>query len=91
MIRAPGPHQDGETILAADYVDLQTLRREFIRKVNAAAKDFDAMLMPTTPDTAPPISEVIKDDETYYKINGRCAQSVRRQHLRRFAPCRSLP
>lgn len=61
----------GETILAADYVDLLTLRREFIRKVNAAARDYDAMLMPTTPDTAPPISEVIKDDETYYRINGR--------------------
>ena len=29
------------------------------------------MLMPTTPDIAPPIAEVIKDDETYYKINGR--------------------
>lgn len=61
----------GETILAADYVDLQTLRRQFIRKINAAAKGFDAMLMPTTPDIAPPISEVIKDDETYYRINGR--------------------
>lgn len=61
----------GETILAADYVDLQTLRREFIRKINAAAQGFDAMLMPTTPDTAPPISDVIKDDDTYYRINGR--------------------
>ena len=61
----------GETILAADYVDLQTLRRQFIRKVNAAANGYDAMLMPTTPDIAPPIAEVIKDDETYYRINGR--------------------
>jgi len=61
----------GETILAADYVELQNLRRQFIRKINAAAQDFDAMLMPTTPDIAPPISEVIKDDETYYKINAR--------------------
>jgi aspartyl-tRNA(Asn)/glutamyl-tRNA(Gln) amidotransferase subunit A len=47
------------------------LRREFIRKINAAAKGFDAMLMPTTPDIAPPISEVLKDDETYYRINAR--------------------
>lgn len=61
----------GETILAADYVDLQTLRRQFIRKVNAAAEGFDAMLMPTTPDIAPPIAEVVKDDETYYRINAR--------------------
>jgi aspartyl-tRNA(Asn)/glutamyl-tRNA(Gln) amidotransferase subunit A len=61
----------GETILAVDYVDLQTLRREYIRKINAAANGFDAMLMPTTPDIAPPISEVLKDDETYYRINAR--------------------
>lgn len=61
----------GETILAADYVDLQTLRRQFIRNVNAAAAGYDAMLMPTTPDVAPPIADVIKDDETYYRINGR--------------------
>ncbi|MGO4451973.1 amidase [Phyllobacterium sp. TAF24] len=61
----------GEIILAADYVDLQTLRRQFIRNVNAAAAGYDAMLMPTTPDIAPPIAEVIKDDEAYYRINGR--------------------
>jgi len=42
----------GETILAADYVDLQTLRVSY-PKVNAAAKELDATLMPTTPDTAP--------------------------------------
>ena len=61
----------GETISAPDYVELLTLRREFILSINRAAAGYDAMLMPTTPDIAPPIAEVIKDDESYYRINGR--------------------
>lgn len=61
----------GETITAPDYLQLQSLRRQFIRSINAAAIGYDAMLMPTTPDIAPPIAEVLKDDDTYYRINGR--------------------
>jgi aspartyl-tRNA(Asn)/glutamyl-tRNA(Gln) amidotransferase subunit A len=61
----------GETITAPDYLQLQALRRQFIRSVNTAAAGYDAMLMPTTPDIAPPIAEVLKDDETYYRINAR--------------------
>ncbi len=61
----------GETILAPDYVQLLALRRQFIRSINTAAAGYDAMLMPTTPDIAPPIAEVLKDDDTYYRINAR--------------------
>ena len=61
----------GETISAPDYVELLTLRREFILSINRAAAGYDAMLMPTTPDIAPPIADVIKDDESYYRFNGR--------------------
>jgi aspartyl-tRNA(Asn)/glutamyl-tRNA(Gln) amidotransferase subunit A len=61
----------GETITAPDYLQLQALRRQFIRSINTAAVGYDAMLMPTTPDIAPPIAEVLKDDDTYYRINGR--------------------
>lgn len=61
----------GETITAPDYLQLQSLRRQFIRSINTAAAGYDAMLMPTTPDIAPPIAEVLKDDDTYYRINGR--------------------
>jgi aspartyl-tRNA(Asn)/glutamyl-tRNA(Gln) amidotransferase subunit A len=61
----------GETISAPDYVELLALRREFIRSINQAAAGYDAMLMPTTPDIAPLIADVIKDDESYYRINGR--------------------
>ncbi len=61
----------GETILAADYIEVLRSREDFIRTINAAANGYDAMLMPTTPDTAPTIAEVTKDDESYFRFNGR--------------------
>jgi len=61
----------GEKITAADYIELLQLRERFIRTISEAAAGYDAMLMPTTPDTAPTISEAAKDDETYFRINGR--------------------
>ena len=50
----------GETITAANYIDLIKLREQFIRTINAAAAGYDAMLMPTTRETAPTIAEVGK-------------------------------
>jgi aspartyl-tRNA(Asn)/glutamyl-tRNA(Gln) amidotransferase subunit A len=53
------------------YAELLQLRARFVREIDAAANGYDAMLMPTTPDTAPTIAEVIKDDESYFRFNGR--------------------
>jgi len=61
----------GETMTAANYIELMKLRAQFIRTINAAASGYDAMLMPTTPDTAPTIAEASKDDETYARLNLR--------------------
>ena len=61
----------GETIPAASYIELIKLREQFIRTINAAAAGYDAMLMPTTPETAPTIAEASKDDETYARLNLR--------------------
>jgi aspartyl-tRNA(Asn)/glutamyl-tRNA(Gln) amidotransferase subunit A len=61
----------GESITAASYIELLKLREQFIRTINAAASGYDAMLMPTTPDTAPTIAEASKDDETYFRLNLR--------------------
>jgi aspartyl-tRNA(Asn)/glutamyl-tRNA(Gln) amidotransferase subunit A len=58
----------GETITAASYIDLIKLREQFIRTINAAAAGYDAMLMPTTLETAPTIAEAGKDDETYARL-----------------------
>jgi Asp-tRNA(Asn)/Glu-tRNA(Gln) amidotransferase A subunit family amidase len=61
----------GETMTAANYIELMKLREQFIRTINAAASGYDAMLMPTTPETAPTIAEASKDDETYARLNLR--------------------
>jgi len=61
----------GANIIAADYIELLHARDRFIRTINLAANGYDAMLMPTTPDTAPTIAEASKDDESYFRFNGR--------------------
>jgi aspartyl-tRNA(Asn)/glutamyl-tRNA(Gln) amidotransferase subunit A len=61
----------GDTITATSYIDLIKPREQFIRTINAAAAGYDAMLMSTTPETAPTIAEAGKDDETYIRLNLR--------------------
>ena len=61
----------GEAITAAKYNELLELRKQFIHAINEAASGYDAMLMPTVPDTAPTIAEATKDDESYFRFNGR--------------------
>jgi aspartyl-tRNA(Asn)/glutamyl-tRNA(Gln) amidotransferase subunit A len=61
----------GQTITAAKYKQLLKLRRQFIRTIKAAASNYDAMLIPTVPDTAPTIAEATKDDESYFRWNNR--------------------
>jgi aspartyl-tRNA(Asn)/glutamyl-tRNA(Gln) amidotransferase subunit A len=61
----------GESITAADYIEMLHLRQRFVRTIDAAANGFAAMLMPTTPDTAPTIAEASADDETYFRLNSR--------------------
>jgi aspartyl-tRNA(Asn)/glutamyl-tRNA(Gln) amidotransferase subunit A len=61
----------GETITAASYIELLQLRERFVRSINAAASGYDAMLIPATPDTAPTMAEATKDDESYFRLNGR--------------------
>jgi aspartyl-tRNA(Asn)/glutamyl-tRNA(Gln) amidotransferase subunit A len=69
--RVLGRIRTGAPVLAADYVHQLMLRREYIASVQRVAAGFDAMLMPTTPDTAPTIAEVTASDEAYYRFNGR--------------------
>jgi aspartyl-tRNA(Asn)/glutamyl-tRNA(Gln) amidotransferase subunit A len=66
----------GETITAANYIEMIKLRERFIRTINAAAAGYDAMLMPTTPETAPTIAEAGKDDETYTRLNLRVIRNT---------------
>lgn len=61
----------GESILAADYIEMLQQRQRFIRIIGAAASRFDAMLMPTTAETAPTIAETSADDLNYFRLNSR--------------------
>lgn len=61
----------GEAISAERYAEILRMRNAFVQTVNSAASGYDAMLMPTTPDTAPTIAEATRDDESYFRINGR--------------------
>jgi aspartyl-tRNA(Asn)/glutamyl-tRNA(Gln) amidotransferase subunit A len=73
--RVIGRIRAGETMSAANYIELMQLRERFIRSINAAASGYDAMLMPTTPETAPTIAEATKDDETYLRLNSRMCRN----------------
>jgi aspartyl-tRNA(Asn)/glutamyl-tRNA(Gln) amidotransferase subunit A len=66
----------GEAVTAAEYLDLLQRRKQFVHDVGAAADGFDAMLMPTTPDTAPTIAEVARDDDSYFRWNGRMLRNA---------------
>lgn len=68
--------RSGEAVTAAQYKDLLELRARFIRTIDDAVSGFDAMLMPTTPDTAPTIAETTRDDESYFRINGRMLRNA---------------
>ena len=66
----------GKELSAADYIDLNLMRAEFMRTVEALAAPFDAMLMPTTPTLAPTIAEVDASDEDYLRWNFRIGRNV---------------
>jgi aspartyl-tRNA(Asn)/glutamyl-tRNA(Gln) amidotransferase subunit A len=66
----------GEKVSAADYIDLLRRRERFIHTIDAAASGYDALLMPTTPDTAPTIAEAGGNDETYLRLNARMLRNT---------------
>ncbi|HYW92672.1 MAG TPA: amidase [Gammaproteobacteria bacterium] len=53
---------------AADYVDLCALRRALGAEADRVTADFDAVVLPTTPVTAPPESS-LADYEEYLRMN----------------------
>jgi aspartyl-tRNA(Asn)/glutamyl-tRNA(Gln) amidotransferase subunit A len=53
---------------AADYIDLVNARADFIGRVAAVTAPYDALVMPTTPITAPRIAD-LKEDDAYRRAN----------------------
>lgn len=62
----------GSSMKAHEYMDLVQARQQWIRRVETALVGYDAVLSPTTPITAPKISEVAPGDERdaeFFRIN----------------------
>ncbi len=53
---------------AADYIELLAARIDFIRRLGAITAPYDALVMPTTPITAPRIDD-LKSDDAYRHAN----------------------
>ena len=61
----------GESMSAADYIDLLHARRSWIARMTRQLARFDAMLSPTVPCVAPPLADLINDDAAFFAINAR--------------------
>lgn len=59
----------GAQISAADYLDLQHARQDLIARFEEAAQDFDALLSPTVPITAPALTPLLADDALFFATN----------------------
>lgn len=60
----------GRDMSAADLLDVLQARAAWIAEVEAAIAGFDAVVMPTVPCIAPPVSDLVASDETYFRFNG---------------------
>jgi aspartyl-tRNA(Asn)/glutamyl-tRNA(Gln) amidotransferase subunit A len=58
----------GSTQSAADYLDIVAARRRLIAEFDAATREFDALLLPTTPIVPPRIAE-LQDERDYNRLN----------------------
>jgi len=61
----------GELASAADYLDLLAERAAMIAEARTLWQRFDALVAPTTPMVPPRVADVMRDDETFFRINGR--------------------
>jgi aspartyl-tRNA(Asn)/glutamyl-tRNA(Gln) amidotransferase subunit A len=60
----------GASMTAFDYIDLLAARADWITRTDARLQGFDAVLSPTVPIVAPPISTVLNDDAEFFRVNG---------------------
>ncbi len=58
----------GREMTAAEYIRLVEARAEFIRRFDAETEAFDALVMPTVPMTAPPMTAFARDED-YARLN----------------------
>lgn len=59
----------GQSMSAADYIELQQARRAWIDAMAAATAGFDALLSPTVPVVAPPLAPLQASDDAFFAAN----------------------
>lgn len=59
----------GARMSAADYIDLLAARQDWISRMQARLRRFDAVLSPTVPIVAPSIASVLTDNDEFFRIN----------------------
>ena len=59
----------GERMSAAEYLDLQRARALWIGAMHIVLRDYDAMLSPTVPMIAPPLTPLLSDDAAFFATN----------------------
>ena len=59
----------GESLTAADYVDLIAARKSLIARSAARMASYDALILPTTANTPPRIADLAQDDKAFAKAN----------------------
>jgi len=64
----------GETISAADYIDILNARRSFIARTEARIAPYDALVLPTTANTPPKIAD-LADDKVFATQNLRALRN----------------
>ncbi len=59
----------GESISAADYIELLAERKAWALRMQAALQGFDALLSPTVPIVAPRMQPLIDSDDAFFAAN----------------------
>ncbi len=58
-----------QAITAGDYIDLQRARAAYIAALAEQSAGYDALLWPTVAIAAPPIADLLADDDVYARVN----------------------
>ena len=66
----------GRGVSAADYLVLLQRRRDWITRTTQRLAGFDALLCPTVPMVAPPIAELVADDDAFFRANGQLLRNT---------------
>lgn len=66
----------GESMSAADYIDLLRSRELWIERMALALRGFDAALSPTVPIVAPPLAPLLADDDAFFAANGKLLRNT---------------